>query len=541
MPISFDGLGQSTTGAIAKGGVSAQGIALANPSTIAQGVLTSSGQAYAQPPAPPVYTHDTLAQAEGMIHASAQALVLALSPDIAAALGQIRSHGNSAGTVVIAAAPPAPPRLSTASGWLSVIGNAYAAVDISARVDSIAAVQGQASSGAMAQGQVRIIGQAGQAFAGGQASLFLTEPPSVIQSYAGISFERINDILVLGSRADSLYTAVTREPFYLGSHAHSRYSGNVTISERLAWVSRLYWLIHAVSHSGLALNSSAQADYTLIARLINRLLLTGSATSAAQAQQQLLDALVLASLNQALPKADTVDTLALSGQIQTLYTAWGGLLERLALHARTHGSYRLTVLLKDTFALGSAVNRRAELIAQLRESIGFALHVDFDDGQYVAWVMNTQSRAVHRYVNFPFNSFAQIGSRYYGLHGSGLMRLHSGDTDNGQRIDARVRLGLFDLGSRQVKAVPECFFGLATNATMLLKAIFVDAVTGEKHSAIYQLHPRPAQAARETRVNLGRGLQAVDWDFELENVDGADFDLHHVDFHPMPLSRRIRG
>jgi len=541
MPISFQGLGQNTTGAIAKGRVSAHGVALADPSTIAHGVVTVSGQAHVKPPAPPVYSSDIPAHAEGAMYLDGQAVALAVLSDTAVALGQVRIYGNSAGTVVIALTPPAPPTLSTASGWVSVAGNAYAAVDISAHVDSAAAVQGQASSGALAQGQVRIIGQAGHTFAGGQASVFFTETPSVIQSYAGISFERINEIVTLGSQVDSLYTAVTREPFYLGSHAHSRYSGTGVISERLAVVSRLYWLIHALSHSGLALNSSAQADYTLIAKLINRLLLTGSATSVIQAQQQIVDALVWMHLSQALPKADTVDTLALSGHIQTLYTAWGGLLERLALQSRTHGHYRLTVLLNETVALGAAVNPRAELIAQLRDSIGFALHVDFDDGQYVAWVMNTQSRAVHRYVNFPFNSFAQIGSRYYGLHSSGLMRLHSGNTDDGQPIDAHVRLGLFDLGSRQVKGVPECFFGLATEGQMLLKAIFVDAVTGEKHSAIYQLHPRPAHAARETRVSLGRGMHAVDWDFALENVEGADFDLHHIDFHPMQLSRRIRG
>jgi len=40
---------------------------------------------------------------------------------------------------------------------------------------------------------------------------------------------------------------------------------------------------------------------------------------------------------------------------------------------------------------------------------------------------------------------------------------------------------------------------------------------------------------------LGWGLQAVDWDFELANVNGADFELHSVEFHPTQLSRRIRG
>ena len=76
---------------------------------------------------------------------------------------------------------------------------------------------------------------------------------------------------------------------------------------------------------------------------------------------------------------------------------------------------------------------------------------------------------------------------------------------------------------------------------MLLKAIFVDEQTGEKNMAIYKVLPRPAAASRETRAKLGRGMKAVDWDFVLENVDGADFDLHSIQFYPTQLSRRTRG
>ena len=42
-------------------------------------------------------------------------------------------------------------------------------------------------------------------------------------------------------------------------------------------------------------------------------------------------------------------------------------------------------------------------------------------------------------------------------------------------------------------------------------------------------------------LQIKEGLRAVDWDFELENVDGAMFDLHTIQFQPMALSRRTRG
>jgi len=33
----------------------------------------------------------------------------------------------------------------------------------------------------------------------------------------------------------------------------------------------------------------------------------------------------------------------------------------------------------------------------------------------------------------------------------------------------------------------------------------------------------------------------VDWDFELENIDGADFELHSVEFLSVKMSRRTRS
>jgi len=516
-------------------------MALASAQAVASGALVIQGQALAHAPLPPTLIHTVDAQADGTLQPRGQAWAQALAPEEAAALGYLTVQGHSEGAVTVNSSAPPPPSFTTGNGWVTVSGHAYGAVSIGASIDRWVTAGGRASSGALAEGQLRIIGNAGQVFAGGQVSVFMIEPPAVIQSYAGISFARINEILALGGHDDTLYNAVTHEPFYLGSQAGSRYQGAQVITERLAWVSRLVWLIHAANHSGLVLNSTAQADYTAVAKLINRLLLTGTAKSYAQAQQQLVDALVLNGVPQALPKADTFDTLVWSARLETLYTAYGALLERLALQGQPSGRYTLTVLLDERFVWASRSTVQAELISQLRDGIGFALHVDRDDGQYVAWVMNTQSRAVHRYRNYPFNSFATLGQRYYGLHSSGLMRLHSGQTDDGTPIAARVRLGLFDLGSRQVKGLPECFFGLSTDGTMLLKVISIDAVSGEKHAAIYQLNPRPAQASRETRVTVGWGLQAVDWDFELSNVDGANFDLHRIEFHPTQLSRRIRG
>jgi hypothetical protein len=41
------------------------------------------------------------------------------------------------------------------------------------------------------------------------------------------------------------------------------------------------------------------------------------------------------------------------------------------------------------------------------------------------------------------------------------------------------------------------------------------------------------------RVDLGRGLEGVNWSFSLLNKNGADFDLESLQFVPIVKKRRI--
>src|SRR5690606_22124704 len=144
-----------------------------------------------------------------------------------------------------------------------------------------------------------------------------------------------------------------------------------------------------------------------------------------------------------------------------------------------------------------------------------------------------------RYTQYPFNSFAKIGGRYMGCAPDGLYWLE-GDDDDGTPIPAKIRLGMDNLGSRRIKHMPECYIGYTSDGVLLLKAVFSNE-EGGLNMAIYRLKPRAAATLREHRFELGRGLKAVDWDFDIENVDGADFDLRSVEFHVLNTARRTRG
>jgi hypothetical protein len=63
---------------------------------------------------------------------------------------------------------------------------------------------------------------------------------------------------------------------------------------------------------------------------------------------------------------------------------------------------------------------------------------------------------------------------------------------------------------------------------------------GSKEEHWYRLEQRPTEALRENRVPVGRGLKSVYWQYELHNIDGADFQIETVRMWPMGLSRKVR-
>ena len=373
----------------------------------------------------------------------------------------------------------------------------------------------------------------------GGFGLYAARPPE-LDSYGGYAFAVTDEAFKFGAVPSRLYAAVSRAPLKLGTRRSTRYDGQVLAAEQFSFADATWFVVHMLAADSISFGTLAVGEYRMLARAVSRLLLSGHATSYAEALQLIADALVFNDLAQWMQLADASDTLALNAHIDALYAAFARIVDQLVLNAQATPEFTLTVMLRDSFALGAQATHEAEFIAQLADAIGFAMSLSFDNGEFIAWVMNTESRGLSRYTNYPFNSFAKIGGKYYGAHAGGIARL-GGRDDMGEPIKAKLRLGMFDFGDRHLKSFSDVFFGMAAGGQMLLKAVFVDEQTGEKNMAVYKVMPRPAGASRETRAKLGKGMKAVDWDFVLENVDGADFDLHSIQFYPTQLSRRTRG
>lgn len=152
------------------------------------------------------------------------------------------------------------------------------------------------------------------------------------------------------------------------------------------------------------------------------------------------------------------------------------------------------------------------------------------DGGYFVWVFNARTGAVSRYLRYGFDSFAQIGGHHFGVAEDGVYLLE-GDTDAGQRIEARAGTGLLDLGAKELKHVSAVYLDAASDGVLSVR------VQAGQQQYTYQAR-RASQHNAQQRVDTGRGLRATHYSFELLN-GGADFELDAMDVNVAKSARRI--
>lgn len=149
------------------------------------------------------------------------------------------------------------------------------------------------------------------------------------------------------------------------------------------------------------------------------------------------------------------------------------------------------------------------------------------------WVVNLDTFATSQYDRYGFKKLTTdpLTGISYGWADDGIYEL-TGDTDNGEHIDALIDFGRSDLGSSQKKNVPCVYQGISSTGKMLLK---VDA-----DGQIYYYEARSSSTEMKNhRTDIGKRLVGNYWNFTMLNQNGCDFDLETIVFEPIPLSRKV--
>ncbi|MGL6290369.1 MAG: hypothetical protein ACRC2H_06755, partial [Silanimonas sp.] len=280
-------------------------------------------------------------------------------------------------------------------------------------------------------------------------------------------------------------------------------------------------------------------SYIAIANLRDAMLVAGAVDTAAEAEEIIAAAIVLGAAADAVFRETIGEGLRVGDSLGAQIEAVQAIIEGLRLAAAVPNTAVAVVAVREAFELGAAADTSAEAVNAIREALRFGLRLTLDSGEYIAWTINTESRAVTRYDNFPVTSVAVHGGRVLGATPTGIYALE-GDDDDGEDIAARLRFALTQMGSGQLKRMEAAYLGFTATGDLVLKLITTtDKLARE--ARLFRLTPRRTGVDHEARVKFGRGTRSVYYGFELVNVDGADFDLDVVKVLPLVLDRRITG
>ena len=227
----------------------------------------------------------------------------------------------------------------------------------------------------------------------------------------------------------------------------------------------------------------------------------------------------------------------------------GSVVEGLGLASTLARTYRPAPVMIDTVGLASVLTTSMTFRIILNENLQLTdaqlLHMIFSGvvaenvqitaaylspgDNFTTWTVNTRTSAVSEYRNYKFNSFAKLGTGYVGANSSGVYKL-SGDKDVAANIIADIKSGMMELGGFKFSSFSAAYVGIRGTGDFVLRL-----VTGEGVVRDYALK---AQNMKTTKVNLGKGLRAKFFAFELISA-GADFDLDGVELIPIIAQRRV--
>lgn len=351
---------------------------------------------------------------------------------------------------------------------------------------------------------------------------------------------RLNADLRVRSWLSAVQTALLHVDVALSATTRARWRGTRYLRSQATLSESLGLILRELLATALALGDRSTVSATAVEHMLDALLLGDAADTECEALALLAEAVAFGAMVDPLRIGTLVSGLAVGATAAESLEAAERWLDEVRLQAALRPGVLRIAALTDRLALSSRARERLDAHVLLRDRLGAVVRIHLDSGEYVAWVMNTQSQALSQYTNYPFNSYLGLAGMTYGAADTGLYRL-GGETDAGEPIHARIRQGMSAFGSQLKKAFPSMYLGYTANGDLRLSVVAADPRTGERIAHAYRLRARAADSVREGRVKVGAGLQSVYFDYVIENINGADFALDVIEFLPLRVDRRVRG
>lgn len=373
----------------------------------------------------------------------------------------------------------------------------------------------------------------------------LVSQPFHLSSFASVFFESFNESIEAAQTTTStpIYGLMTK--FKLRGTPDDTLAGLSRVQDNIELSDVLSVVFRELLAEGFTIGGTVADNFRAVDRLMEALAFTGLATSQLEAGNILAASIAFAELLTSGFVESVSDSVAFEAASNDALTAAAVLIENLLASDTAEAAVRFTAVVEERLLVSDEAVSALSAVELLREGVTFAIHLNVHDGQYVAYSINTENKAVTEYTNYPYNSFARLpvpgGWRYLGMTPAGIRELEGTD-DAGSAIAASFRLALTNLGSGQMKRMQAAYLGYTSTGELRLKAIIV-AKDGKKEAWYYRLHAQPQAAPQQSRIKIGQGLRAVYWAFEVESIDGAAFMIDLLDLHPLATTQagRIQG
>ncbi|MGO1000766.1 hypothetical protein ACTOWK_07265 [Lysobacter sp. CA196] len=351
---------------------------------------------------------------------------------------------------------------------------------------------------------------------------------------------RLNADLRIRSRLSAVQTALLHVNVALSATPRARWQGTRHLHSQATLSESLGLILRELLATAVALGDRSTLSATAVEHMVDALLLGDAVDTEWDALALVAEALAFGAMLDPLRIGTLISGLTVGATTADSLVAAERWLDEVRLQAALRPGVVRIVALTDRLALSSGARERLDAHVLLQDCLGALVRIHLDSGEYIAWVMNTQSQSLSQYTNYPFNSYLGLAGITYGAADTGLYRL-GGNTDAGEPIHARIRQGMSAFGSQLKKGFPSLYLGYTANGDLRLSVVAADPRTGERVAHAYRLRARAADSVREGRVKVGAGLQSVYFDYVIENIDGADFALDVIEFLPLRVDRRVRG
>lgn len=306
---------------------------------------------------------------------------------------------------------------------------------------------------------------------------------------------------------------------------------NTLINEYLQVVDKLLStfslsIIETVTFSSTLIGIVNQLEY-----IIENILLLDNAGTFSHLFNTISEIILLIESSTFGIKFTISETIGLQSTLSTLYRLFSIILENIVLSESNGSTYIHIVSLSDNLNIDFNTAHSTIFNNSLLDSFIISIPGVIGQETYLAYLLNSETNSVSTYTNYNFTCSTKFNDKYLFGNSSGLYE-YGDKTDDGILIESRLKTIAYNLGTSNLKQIPEMYIGGLNSDKVIIK------VNVDNRASVYYKVNNQIDNLHTQRIKFGKGLIGRYFQFELI-TSSTDLDIESLEFYPIVLKRKI--